>query len=703
MSDRADRIAALLAEIERLNSRIGGGPQESASEDWTVMAGLIQRVLREVQGQNEDWQSDLQQMTRRMERLARNQEWLDNRLLPLEYSRVFRTLRWAGRAVASMKSRAGQLLLHSPLHPAYVRMFQRSPGENAYALWLEVERKLTGDASSLKERARGFRRCPRVSILMPTHNPVRKWLDEAVQSVIGQTYEDWELCVCDDASTELWVEQYFREKSSADTRIRFIRSGQRAGIAGATNRAGELGAGEYVGFLDQDDLLPPYALHYVVEALQRHDPILVYSDEDKIDASGCRSMPAFKPAWDAELLSGCMYLGHFLVVRRAELDAVGWLRSEFDGSQDYDLALRLTEREGVVSHIPRILYHWRRHDASTSGNPAAKPYAQDAARRALEGAVERRGWQARVESGELPGSFRLRREWARLSASVIICSRDRRLLRRCLHELKRTARDSIPEIVVVDHRTGGRRPLEPRIDEIECVVVPYEGPFNFSSMCNRGAAAASGEVFIFLNDDTEPLSPGWLAALLAQAARPEVGVAGGRLLYPSGAVQHAGIAIGITGGAGHPERGHFDTPYWKWGRMARNVSAVTGACLAIRRQVFDELGGFDPAFPVNYNDVDLCLRARRAGYAVVCEPAALLRHFEGQTRVALVRYRERELLAERWGDELERGDFFYSPNLSTASEDASLQMDYGPHAGLACRTLSCRYGALPPLDDRDRG
>jgi GT2 family glycosyltransferase len=582
-------------------------------------------------------------------------------------------------------------------------MFRRSPGEDAYALWLEVERKVTGDSTSLRERAREFRRRPRVSIVMPTHNPVRKWLEEAVQSVIGQTYDHWELCVCDDASTEPWVEQYFREKSSCDTRIRFVRSDERAGIAAATNRAGELCTGEYVGFLDQDDLLPPYALHYVVEALQGQDPILIYSDEDKIDASGSRSMPAFKPAWDPELLSGCMYLGHFLVVRRAELDAVGWLRSDFDGSQDYDLALRLTEREGTVSHIPRILYHWRRHDASTSGNPAAKPYAQAAARRALEKAVERRGWQARVESGELPGSFRLRRESTPSSASVIICSRDRRLLRRCLHALKRTARDGMPEIVVVDHRNGSRPPIEPRIDEIDCVVVPYEGPFNFSSMCNRGAAAASREVLIFLNDDTEALSPDWLPALLGQAARPEVGVAGGRLLYPSGAVQHAGIGIGITGGAGHPERGCFDTPYWKWGRMARNVSAVTGACLAIRRQVFDELGGFDPAFPVNYNDVDLCLRARRAGYAVLYEPAALLSHFEAQTRFALVHYRERELLFERWGDELDRGDFFYSPNLSTASEDASLQIDYGAQAELASRTLSCGYSALPQVDDRDPG
>jgi GT2 family glycosyltransferase len=231
------------------------------------------------------------------------------------------------------------------------------------------------------------------------------------------------------------------------------------------------------------------------------------------------------------------------------------------------------------------------------------------------------------------------------------------------------------EIVVVRHGAAQGAALVKPLTSTQCVQIPFEGPFNFSSMNNRGAQAASGEILVFLNDDVEPLVPEWMALLVSQAQRPEVGVVGARLLYPSGAVQHAGIVIGIMDGAGHPHRGTFGSRYWNWLDTARNVSAVTGACLAIRKCVFDELGGFDTAFAVNYNDVDLCLRAREAGFEVLYEPAAALVHREGQTRSPGTRYEERELLYQRWGNKLEQGDPFYNPNLTRVREDASLRLE----------------------------
>ena len=254
----------------------------------------------------------------------------------------------------------------------------------------------------------------------------------------------------------------------------------------------------------------------------------------------------------------------------------------------------------------------------------------------------------------------------------MICSRNAGLLRQCLRSIESLTAYPVRETVVVQHKTGDDAAMERLLARSHCIRVTHAGPFDFASMNNRGAQAANGEVLVFLNDDVEPLSADWLKELLAQLQRPEVGVVGAKLLYPSGAIQHAGIALGLMDGAGHPDRGGFGQGFWKWSAATRNVSAVTGACLAIRRRVFDELRGFDTCFPVNYNDVDLCLRARQAGYQVICETASLLRHQESKTRVQGVSWQERELFHERWGKLIEQGDPYYSPHLTRLKEDCSL-------------------------------
>lgn len=595
---------------------------------------------------------------------------LERRLLDIENSRFLRTLQLPGRFLGDWKGRLGQLLLHSPLHPLYLKLVNPQFTADRYRLWVESEPTPT---------VGGITRQPLISVVLPVHNPRRDWLEAAVASVVAQSYGCWQLCVCDDASTEAWVAEYFISLNATEPRIRFERSNERLGISGASNRAGALAAGEFAGFLDQDDVLAPYALDCVARAVEDSPPDslpdLLYSDEDYLDSHGQRVQPIFKPAFSPDLLRCGMYLGHFLVVRAAMLRELAWFRPGFDGSQDYDLALRLTEKSTAIRHIPRVLYHWRQHADSTALHAAAKPYTQAAGLNALTEAVARRDPKAVVTAGTFPNTYRVR--WPvppHLRASLIICTRNPKLLKSCLEAIGRHTAHTDREIVVVQHRTGDIAGMDRLLDTCDCVRVPYTGPFNFAVMNNLGARQATGDVLVFINDDVEAFEAEWLTAMLAQANQRKTGVVGAKLVYPSGAIQHAGMVIGIMEGAGHLHRNTFGSPYWNWLPFTRNVSAVTGACLAIRKSVFEELGGFDDAFPVNYNDVDLCLRAREAGYEVIVEPAAVLRHYECQSRQAGVRLEERYLFEQRWAAWLERGDLFYSPHLRRTIEDAGLEL-----------------------------
>ncbi len=595
---------------------------------------------------------------------------MERRLLNIENSHFLRTLQWPGRFLGDWKGRLGQLLLHSPFHPVYLKLVNPHFAEDRYRLWVESERAPV---------VRKLARTPLISVILPVHNPRREWLEAAVTSVVDQTYGCWQLCVCDDASAQGWVPEYFAALSATEPRIHFVHSREHLGISGALNRAGELASGEYAGFVDQDDVLAPYALACIAEAIEDSQPDLLYSDEDRLDGQGRRVQPIFKPAFSPDLLRCGMYLGHLLIVRMAQLRELGGFRAACDGSQDYDLALRLVGGgplgPAAIRHIPRVLYHWRQHPDSTALDTAAKPYTQAAGLTALSEAVARRDAQAVVTAGAFPNTYRV--HWpvpGNLKASLVICSRNAKLLARCLEAIERHTSHSSREIVIVQHRAGDIAAMDRLLDGCECVRVPYTGPFNYAAMNNLGAERASGKVLVFMNDDVEPLDSDWLGALLAHANRQEVGAVGAKLVYPSGAIQHAGIVIGIMEGAGHLHRNTFGSPYWNWLPFTRNVCAVTGACLAMRKDVFAELGGFDESFPVNYNDVDLCLRARQAGYDVIVEPAALLRHYECQSRQAGVRLEERYLFEQRWAAWLERGDPFYSPNLRRTLEDAGLEL-----------------------------
>jgi O-antigen biosynthesis protein len=661
----AAREDQLRAGVSAVRSLLEARDTPLSADELPDVVRLLTEVLDRME---EEWRTS----TKRLQWSFAEQSRLEERLARLENGLLYRSMRKIGATLRTSELKLGQKLLKSPFHWLYLMLARRGNQDQAYRSWMAWQEVQTPSWEWHRDRAQHWLRRPLISIVMATHDPRREWLEAAVKSVLAQSYPFWELCICDDASPA-WVGEYLGGQSAEDSRIRYCLSSERSGISRTMNRAGELANGEYIGFLDHDDVLSPVALHYMAESILASPADVIYSDEDYLDQAGHRTRPSFKPDWSPDLLTGCMYWGHFLVIARSRLDQIGWFRSECDGAQDYDVALRITDRPAVVRHVPRILYHWRQHPQSTASRAAAKRYTHEAGRRALQDAVRRRNWDAEPIDGAIPNSYYVRRKLIPGSrVSFIICSRSGKLLRRCLGALDRTRRGYESEIVVVHHQTGADRGVEKVIEAYGCEPVSFPEPFNFARMNNLGAAAAHGDILLFLNDDVVPLAADWMAHLLAHLQRPEVGVVGAKLVYRSGAIQHSGIALGMMEGTGHPGRGLFRTDLWHWLDRTRNVSAVTGACMGLRRSVFVALDGFNPEFPVNYNDVDLCLRARQAGYEVIYEPHALLRHDECRTRMPGTRLSERERFHDRWVEQLERSDPYFSPLLDKNSEEIRL-------------------------------
>ncbi len=401
---------------------------------------------------------------------------------------------------------------------------------------------------------------------------------------------------------------------------------------------------------------------------------VIYSDEDKLDELDRRFMPHFKPDWDPDLLLGYPYLGHLTAVRHDVLRRIGGFRSEFDGSQDYDVMLRATELARRVEHIPKVLYHWRVVAGSAAGDTDAKPWAHDASARVLEDALRRRGIEGSVEPGPFQGAYRVRRAVVGSpTVSVIIPFRDQAALTvACLASLERDAGYPIAEVVLVDNGSTEpetrvlRRQLANRPDTR---VLDHPGEFNWAAINNEAAASCNTDLLLFLNNDIEADSPGWLHAMVEHAVRPEIGAVGARLLYPDGTLQHAGVVLGLGGVAGHLFIGMptGELGYFAWDQMIRSYSAVTAACMMVRRSVFNEVGGFDEDFAVGFNDVDFCIRLARAGYRVLYTPLAELIHHESVSRGLSGYFRDYQLFLPRWFGILMAGDPHYNPNLSRLS------------------------------------
>ena len=553
-----------------------------------------------------------------------------------------------------------------------------------YERWIaQYDKSTVSDRLAWGRKIRALRRKPLISVLLPVYNPNLQLLRGAFDSVRSQIYDAWELCIADDASTDPSVRPFLEEMARSDARLRLTFRQRNGHIAACSNTALELAHGEWCALLDQDDLLAERAFAAVAcEIAQHPEAGIIYSDEDKIDARGARSDPFFKGDWNPELFLGQNFINHLGVYRASLLREAGGFREGFEGSQDYDLALRCIERlrADQVRHIPRILYHWRRAEGSVATDPKAKPYATEAARRAIAEHLCRRGIAARVEAcPEAVEAHRVIYELAepRPLVSIIIPFRDRvEVLEQCIRSLEERTDYAPIEIIVVDNGSVEERThrvLRGLQSQLGARVLQDAGDFNFSRLINRAAAVAQGQLLALLNNDIEAENPEWLREMVSYAVQPGVGAVGARLWYPEGGLQHGGVILGLGGVAGHAlyraRRG--ETKFFNRALLQQNCSAVTAACMVVRKEAFEMVGGFDEInLPISFNDVDFCLRLRARGLQNVWTPYANLTHHESASRGHHTAPEEQEqilhesiFMQEKWGPEL-LADPFYNPNLT---------------------------------------
>jgi GT2 family glycosyltransferase len=506
---------------------------------------------------------------------------------------------------------------------------------------------------------------PRFSIITPVYETPAGVLRAMLRSVRRQRFRDWELCLVDDASSQPHVAGELEAAQRCDARIRVHRRSSNGGIVAASNEALEMARGEFVALLDHDDKLHPDALALVAEALDDQPTAdYVYTDEDKIDRLGLHSGPFCKPDWSPERMRTQMYTCHLSVLRRALVEQVGGFDPQFEGSQDWDLVLKVTERARSVVHIPRVLYHWRALETSAAGGgESAKPWAFEAGQRAVQAHCDRIGLEARVDRDEtLPGVYHLRPALTHQpTVSIVIPTNGQKrevryqqvpLVENCVRSIVETSTYANCEIVCVADSSTAPSVIANLTaaagDRLR--VVTYDREFNFSAKINLGAIHSEGDLLLLLNDDMEVLTPDWIERLAMYAQHPGIGAVGGRLLWEDGRLQHAGVLFENGGLPGHIYRGFRGNfkGYANNTHVAQNFLAVTGACMMTPAAAFHEAGGFAETLPVNYNDMDYCLKLRTLGLRVVYDPDTVLYHFESSSRSSDVEDWEKEELIARW-------------------------------------------------------
>lgn len=561
----------------------------------------------------------------------------------------------------------------------------------SYPNWLARNEVL--DIEAMTQEIATFHYRPKISIAMPVYNVEEKWLRLCIDSILNQVYTNWELCMADDASTDPNVKKILTEYQQLDERIRVVFREQNGHISEATNSALAIATGEFVALLDNDDELAINAFYEVVKVLNENPELdLIYSDEDKIDMDGNRSDPAFKPDWSPDLLLGTNYISHLGVYRRSILEEIGGFRKGYEGSQDYDLVLRFTEKttKERIKHIPKVLYYWRMLPTSTAVDQGSKGYAFEAGLRAVQDALVRRGINGHATHGAANGLYDVYYDIKsdKLVSIIIPTKNGYKDVQRCVSSIIEKTTYQNYEIIMADNGS-----TDPKMHELYAefeqqlpgrfFVESIDIPFNFSTINNRAVKKAHGEYLLFLNNDTEVITENWLTLMVSFAQQERIGCVGAKLLYPNNTVQHAGVILGLGGVAGH---GHYGYPHGDlgyFGRLAINVnySAVTAACLLMKKADFDAVGGFEEAFTVAFNDVDLCLKVQALGRDNVWLHEAELYHFESQTRgyddkgKKKKRFeQEKVMMEEKWGPLIEN-DPFYNPNLTRDIPNFSLRID----------------------------
>ncbi len=619
-------------------------------------------------------------------------------------------------------------LKHYGFKEFLIRLQEKREAEHVpYEPW--YERHKASDEQLLRQRkeALKWKDAPLISIVVPLYCTKEAFLREMIASVQAQSYENWQLCLADASPVEAVTGRIVQEYMQADHRIVYTKLAENLGIAENTNAAIALAAGDWIAFMDHDDLLAPDALYEAVRLIRRGSSRetavesasllhvqkkdaayeLIYTDEDKVDMEGKNHFqPHLKPDINIDLLRSNNYITHFTMVKRALLERVGGLRAEFDGAQDYDFILRCVEQAKAVGHVPRILYHWRSHVESTSSNPFSKQYAVDAGRRAIEEHLKRVGVKGEVTATKDMGFYTVRYvpEGEPL-ISVIIPSKDEvESVTKCLAAIEKSSYRNY-EVILVENNSleetfAYYKSIAPDCRDVDgvtcyegklsggqrlCVAVWKDG-FNYSKLNNFGVSFAKGEYFVFMNNDIEMLSGEWMSELLGTCQRNEVGIVGAKLYYPDDTVQHAGIVVGIGGNVRGIGQNMFTglrrerSGYLHKASLVMDYSAVTAACLMTKRSVYKQVEGFTEALAVAFNDVDFCLKVRMLGMLVVYQPRVEAYHYESKSRGSedtpekVERFqKEIEYMREKWIGILKNGDPYYNPNFSPYAADYALR------------------------------
>lgn len=589
------------------------------------------------------------------------------------------------RRVAELASKAYRLWKREGISGIRRHLWNVEHNTLDYTHWINQFDTLDNtDRQAIRKHIAGFHCRPLISVLMPTYNSQERWLGQAIESVRNQLYPDWELCIADDASTQPHVRAILEKYQQLDERIRIVFRDSNGHISAASNSALKIASGEFVALLDHDDELPEHALYTVVAALNDNSDLdLIYSDEDKIGGENYRYDPYFKPDWNPDLLTSQNMICHLGVYRTELVRKIGGFREGYEGAQDWDLALRISEQSSInrIKHLPYILYHWRVTTGSTAMGIGEKPYALQTSEAALSDHLDRTGRGGKVlqTTGEY---FRIRYSIpspAPLVSIVIPTRNGLTLLRRCIDSLKEKTRYPSYEILVVDNQSDDLetlRYLKQIVSAGDARVIRYDLPFNYSALNNFAVKETRGSYLCLMNNDIEIISEDWLDEMVSQAARPEIGAVGAKLYYSNNTIQHAGVILGMGGVAGHlySRIERSSDGYMSRLLLVQNISAVTAACMVVRKDIYEEAGGLDEKnLPVAFNDVDFCLRLLERGYRNLWTPFAELYHHESATRgpedtpEKQKRFqREVAYMQTRWRQQL-LNDAAYNPNLTLDS------------------------------------
>ena len=579
-------------------------------------------------------------------------------------------------------------LKHYGIKEFWVRLHERfEPEEVPYGPWYDAYVPSVEELE--KQKKRKWKYAPKISVVVPAYQTPEVFLRQMIDSLLEQTYDNWELCIADASPENASMEYVLKEYASRDSRILWKKLEKNQGIAGNTNEAIAMASGEFVGLLDHDDLLAPNALYEIASALE-HEPDIdvLYTDEDKVRGDGLEHFqPHFKPDFSPDLLRSNNYICHFFVARRSLIEKVGGFSSAFDGAQDHDFIFRCTEQAGKIHHIPEILYHWRTHQSSTADNPESKLYAFEAGKRAVEANLYRCGLKGQVSHTKDYGFYRVKYQVQGTPlVSIIIPNKDARDdLEKCVHSILEKSTYQNIEILIVENNSTGSE-IYSYYKELsknpKVRLLRWKHPFNYSAINNYAASKAKGEYLLFLNNDTEVITPDWIEEMLGFCQRKDTAIVGAKLYYGNNTIQHAGTVIGIGGIAGHMfvDMERERSGYMHKASIIQDLSAVTAACMMVKRQVFEEVHGFEETLTVAFNDVDFCLRVRERGYLVVYDPYVELYHYESKSRGTedskekVRRFQsEIEFMRCRWETLLKTGDPYYNKNLSLVKWNYSLR------------------------------